>query len=289
MFLLLSACHRVLEAGHEHFFVNVCNGLLDQLLVIKLHRIGVLVMDQIPQTFELCLVEIIIERVLHHRRLASVSDHAIQCMRIENTADQGVHPVTDVLDGFRQRDERIRFLIISVLVGDMPVIVYVVIANEIIVYAASLFFTDRYILAIQYQRLADKILCGRLGGTVVEILSNTALQIRDELLVPVGGDDRQMVHPLHLAAQNMDVLSIAVLIDTQPQPASDLLSLLRGTAAAVFQRTDLEHIGIVPALAECRVRKDKPHGIFKGEQSFLVLHNEIVGRNIGTFVALRKL
>jgi len=53
----------------------------------------------------------------------------------------------------------------------------------------------------------------------------------------------------------------------------------------MLQGTDLEHIGIVPAFPQGRVGEDKAHGIVKGQKQFLLLHNQVVGRNIVALVA----
>ena len=46
--LLLPRRHRVLKARHKHLVVDVHDGLSGKLLAVKLHRVGILVLNQIP-------------------------------------------------------------------------------------------------------------------------------------------------------------------------------------------------------------------------------------------------
>ena len=75
------------------------------------------------------------------------------------------------------------------------------------------------------------------------------------------------------------MLPLTVLVDAQTQAATNFLAFLDLTLGFV-QRTNLEHIGIVPAFSQGRVRKDKLELAVKGQQGFFVPHNLVVGRLI---------
>ena len=78
--------------------------------------------------------------------------------------------------------------------------------------------------------------------------------------------------------QNIDILvlnPLSILIDAQAQTASDLLSAGKG-GFLIDQRADLEHIGVIPAFFERRMREDKPQRTFKAEQPFLIAHNGVI-------------
>lgn len=91
------------------------------------------------------------------------------------------------------------------------------------------------------------------------------------------GDQRQLVQLLHLAAQHAFVHALAVLVDAQAQTAPDFLTAADFRFPLRFQRADLEHIRVIPALAQGRVREDKPHRLVQTQQAFLVAHNQVVG------------
>ena len=55
-------------------------------------------------------------------------------------------------------------------------------------------------------------------------------------------------------------------------------------AAAMLQGANLEHVRIIPALTKSRVRENEAYRVFKGEQPFFVLQNQIVSRNIVAFI-----
>ena len=44
----------------------------------------------------------------------------------------------------------------------------------------------------------------------------------------------------------------------------------------MLQRADLEHVGIVPSLAQRGMAEDEPRGLFEAQQAFLVLQNQVV-------------
>ena len=95
------------------------------------------------------------------------------------------------------------------------------------------------------------------------------LQVFSKTLIAFVGNHGQHVHAFIAHA-------FAVLVDRQPQPAPDFLPFFnRGTG--FVERTNLEYIGIVPALFQCGMGKDKTQGARKGKQRFLVAHNQMVG------------
>ena len=77
---------------------------------------------------------------------------------------------------------------------------------------------------------------------------------------------------------------LAVLVYAQAQPASNLLAGGQG-AFLVDQCTDLEYIGIVPALFQRGMGKDKPQGTGKRQQPLLIPHDGVVGAEIVLRVA----
>ena len=69
---------------------------------------------------------------------------------------------------------------------------------------------------------------------------------------------------------------------------------LANLAAALFQRTNLEHVRVVPAFAQCGVRENETHrGLFRItiQKQFLVLHDQVIGVNIvgGAFLFVGEL
>ena len=52
----------------------------------------------------------------------------------------------------------------------------------------------------------------------------------------------------------------------------------------VFERADLEHVRIVPTLAQCGVAEDEPGRFAEAQQAFLVLEDEFVRADVVAFV-----
>ncbi|VOG54146.1 Uncharacterised protein [Streptococcus pneumoniae] len=80
-------------------------------------------------------------------------------------------------------------------------------------------------------------------------------------------DGDGVVHPL------------AVLVDGEAQSAADLLPA-RGGVVALLEHAHHEHVGVVPALAQRRVRPDEPHRLLEGQQPLLVLEDQVVGVDV---------
>ena len=94
---------------------------------------------------------------------------------------------------------------------------------------------------------------------------------------------------MNAVAAALHIHPAAVLIDAKAQTTTDFLPLRR-VAVGVLQSADLKHIRVVPAFTQCGVGEDEPCRLVKGQQSFLVLQNQIVGRNIvGEFAATLEL
>ena len=116
-----------------------------------------------------------------------------------------------------------------------------------------------------------------LLGPVAQDGPDVALQRLHKALVALGCHDREGVHLLQLGlAQGLQVLTLAVLVHAQAQTAPHLLALAR-LGVRVLEGADLEHVGVVPALAQSRVTEDEPRGLVKGEQALLVLEYQVVG------------
>ena len=97
------------------------------------------------------------------------------------------------------------------------------------------------------------------------------------------GDQRQFIQFLHLAAQHALIHALALLVNAQPQAASDLLPTADVRVTLLFQRTYLEDIGIVPALPQRGVGENESHRLVETQQPLFVLRNEVVGvRVIGS-------
>ena len=94
------------------------------------------------------------------------------------------------------------------------------------------------------------------------------LQAVRERAVTFVGDDGEDVKAFVVQA-------FALLIHGQAQAASNFLAAAR-FGDGLIERTDLENVRIVPALFERGMGKDKTNGLLEREQTFLVLHDQLV-------------
>ena len=101
------------------------------------------------------------------------------------------------------------------------------------------------------------------------VLLDLPLQVLGELLVALRGHYRERIDVKATPAS-------ALLIDAQAQPAPDRLPPFP-LAPHVAQAADLEHVGIVPALAQRRVGEDEPERLLQAQEPLLVPHDQVVG------------
>ena len=84
---------------------------------------------------------------------------------------------------------------------------------------------------------------------------------------------------MHRIPEHRPIHPLSRLIDRKAQPSAHLLPLRRHTRR-VPQRTDLEHIRIVPPLAQRRVREDHARRLIEREQPLLIPQDQIIRRDI---------
>ena len=139
-----------------------------------------------------------------------------------------------------------------------------------------------FVTACIYKHLAFEEVCGDGHRTTRNCIRKLGLQTLGKAVVALAGNDRQHIDCMNIVAHHIRIHALAVLIDAQPQTASHFLPLAYLTAA-LFQRTDLEHIGVVPTLTQRRVGENEPHRRplrVPVQKQLLVLHDEIIRINI---------
>lgn len=102
------------------------------------------------------------------------------------------------------------------------------------------------------------------------VLLDLLLQVRGELLVTLGSDNRQCIH---IEATNALACSG---IDADPQATTDSLPAL-ALCSNLTDSADLKHVWVIPSLAQGRVRENKLQLSLEAQQLLLVLHNEVIG------------
>ena len=76
--LLHSSGYHVAQSRNYQFLVDGGNGFLYQFPAFEVHRIGVFVVDAIPEFLELLLREVLIQSVLRSLRRTSVFYHTVK-------------------------------------------------------------------------------------------------------------------------------------------------------------------------------------------------------------------
>ena len=105
------------------------------------------------------------------------------------------------------------------------------------------------------------------------------MQISDKALVAFACDNGQLVNSVNHFTEHFHIHSVTGLVYAETETTTDLLTLLRG-AIAVFERTNLEHIRVIPTFTQSGVREDKTCRLVKGKETLLILQDKVVCRNI---------
>ena len=90
--LLHSSGYHVAQFRNHQFLVDGSNGFLYQFLAFEVYRIGVFVVDAIPEFLELLLREVLVQSVLRSLRRTSVFYHTVKGRRIPYAFYQFVNP-----------------------------------------------------------------------------------------------------------------------------------------------------------------------------------------------------
>lgn len=102
---------------------------------------------------------------------------------------------------------------------------------------------------VVFHNLTEEIVLGSGSYTVAQSLACFALQSCSEIRITLVGYDCQLVNIMHVFTEQFLVLTDAVLVNADTQATANLLTF-GGSRITVAQRAYLEHIRIIPALAE---------------------------------------
>ena len=230
------------------------NGLANQLGAVELHRVGILVVNFTPQSLELFLGKILIQRIFFHFRFMTIGEHILKNAVIINRLNKRMNPFGHRFQLIGQLRNLIHCDISAILVRNSAFHIHIAVLNQI---------------------LALEVLTRSNRGSVIKHRFNIRLQVRNEGLVALAGNNRQCVDFMYAVAAALHIHTVAVLVDAKAQTTTNFLPLC-GIAVRMLQSADLEHIRVVPALTQGRVGENEPRRFFKGQQPFLVFQNQVI-------------
>ena len=269
----------ILQTTDIQLTVDVCNRLLDQLFRIKIHRIGVFVIDGLPELLELCFFKPVVQRIFQHFRLVAILEHGFQHIFIINRLNQRMHTLFDRFQCLRHRRKRSGLHIVPVVLCDVILLIHIVVADKILIDSPCLTVIHFDCFTIKLDGLSNKVVNVCLAGAVIQHGFGLLLQSVHKSCVALAGNNGQDIDILHLISQHFHIHAVSVLIHAQTQATAYFLPLLGGTVT-VLQGTDLEHIRVIPAFPQGRVGEDEPGRLFKGQQTFLIFQDQVIGRNV---------
>ncbi len=291
--LLGAARDRVGRLGHGEGIVDGIHAVLHQFVLIEFDGVCVLVVDGLPQLLELRFVPIRVEAVVvdllvggaRHMVVRGAVHHALQA--VVDGCDERIL-IGRFANGLRQAGDEIRILTDGargVFAGWSVCVVEVIRLVQVLVDDGRFLRGEFWIrrcgeLRAQCCRrngeLREEVVID-LGRALSQGLGNVFLQVRSEFLIAFRSDDGECVDVEEqlLVAEGLLVLAHAVVVDAQTQATAHLLTLadfVRG----IFERADLEHVGVVPAFAQRRMAEDETHWFVEAQQTFLVAQNEVI-------------
>ena len=121
----------------------------------------------------------------------------------------------------------------------------------------------------------DKVFGNGLG-TLAKRFFCICLQRLSEIGIAFACDNCKGIDALDvLFAQSLQVLAFTIAIYAKSQTTADFLALA-SFGIRMLKSANLENVRVVPPLAQGGVTKDKTSWLFKGEQTLLILENQIV-------------
>ena len=222
-----------MQAADIQFAVDVRNRLPNQLFRIKIHRIGVFVVDRLPELLELCLFKPVVQRIFQHFRLVAILKHRLEHTVIINCLHKRVHALFNGLQRFRHRCKCSGLHIVPVVLRDVILLIHIVVADKVLINRPCLMVIHLDSFAIQPDGLAGKICNVRLAWAVIQHCFGLLLQSVYKSCIALAGNNSQDVDILHLISQHFRIHAVSVLIHAQTQTTAYFLPLLRG-AVAVF-------------------------------------------------------
>ena len=250
-----------------------------QLARVKGNRIGVLVIDPLPERLKLLPIKPIIQRILRCLRHPRIRNHRAQHTLIIDRLHERVHACLHRRERLGQRCKRPLCKSRTIVLRHMVIIVDVVMPQEIFIDRTRRLLIELHRRTVRRpHRLPLEIRLRRRLRALVQLRLHLLLQIADKPGVALTRDHRQHIHLVHRIAQHRPIHPLPRLIDREAQPSAHLLPLCRHTRC-VLQRTDLEHIRIIPALAQRRVGENHARRLIKRKQPLLILQDQIIRRN----------
>ena len=113
--------------------------------------------------------------------------------------------------------------------------------------------------------------------TFTQSVACFALECTGEVRVTFIGNDGEYIDIVNFVAEQFLILTYTVTVNGDSQTASHFLTL-GSRGVAMPERTYLEYIGIIPTLAQGRVRKDEACRFIKTQQSLFVAQDKVVVR-----------
>ena len=278
--LLTAIGDRVLETADTQLGIDMVDSRPYELSRVKGDHIGVLVIDPLPEVLKLFLIKSLVQLILRCLRRPRIRNHRAQHTLVIDCLHEAMDPLRHGHESLRQRLERPRRKCRAIVLRHMVIIVDVVMTQEVFIDGTRLRFIKLNHRTIHcLHRLSGKVGLRRRLRTIVQLRLHLLLQIADEPRIALARDHRQHIHLMHCIPQQCPIHPLSPLIDRETQASAHLLPLRRHTRR-VLERTDLEHIRIVPALAQRRVGENHARRLIEREQPLLILQDQIIRRNI---------
>ena len=216
-----------------------------------MNRIDVFVVDFIPQGLELLLRKVLVELVDCVSGSITIFDHGLKRdALIEDRLDEGMDAVLLAGEFLAHRHQFTGGKVVLIVSSNLSFVVSVFIHLEIAHNRLSIGLGDGILRTIDRNDLAGEVFDRHLGRTVAESLLGLFLEVINEGLVALVGNDRQFIDVLdHLLAELFQIHPVAVLVHADTKATADFLTF-RDSRCSMAQRTDLENVRVVPALTE---------------------------------------
>ena len=234
--------------GNTEFLIQRCNGLSYKFITVKVNNINGLGIDTIPKCLELRHCQFILLNL--ELNIVAAGIFRLHCLTVIdgiNDAKNGLGRTCHFINEFYFTV----CLVFIILVGKRTLLVNVTFHTETKPNFSCDILSDNIGVALCIcDGLAHKQFRCNCFRATCNCICQFRLQALCKTVITFACNNGKYINIVNIIAQNIDIHSLPILINTETQPTTNFLSLANITTA-LLQGTNLEHIRIVPTFTKC--------------------------------------
>ena len=186
--------------------------------------------DTLPQLLKFLLRKIIVERIRRCLWLATIANHIIKGLTIEDRLNTFINSICQWFQFIRKLFQIIILQVLTECICNLTTFRNITVHTQLEYNFLCVFFGNSILLPfIEKENLTNKEINISLGRTIVEICLDVLLQICHKRSISFRGYNGQFVHTMNFIWQYFRIHADTILVNTKSQTTTNFLSLLTYT------------------------------------------------------------